>query len=373
MKRIEIFKPGKHTAMSGAVIEFTEADLKAIAAAYDPTLHEAPIVVGHPKIDAPAYGWAKSLTYSSALEAEPDQVDPAFAELVNAGRFKKVSASFFLPGAPGNPKPGVYYLRHIGFLGAQPPAVKGLKNASFAGGEEGVIEFGDWSDTLQARVLRRLRDWLIGKFGNEEADKAVDPYLVEEIERLAQENRPSPAFAEPLKENHAMTMTPEQIKALQEENAALKAQVKDADSKSASFAERENKIKEQETKAKRDGVASFVDGLVKAGQLLPRDQAPLVEFMAAIGDESVIEFAEGGEKKKEPGGQWLRAFLGRLPRQVDYAEHAKPAGDDKSVSFAAPHGYGVDATRLDLHNKALAHQRANPNVSYETALAAVSG
>lgn len=364
--------------MSGTVIDFTEADLKATAEAYDPKLHEAPIVVGHPKIDAPAYGWAKTLTYSDALEAEPDQVDQAFAELVNAGRFKKVSASFFMPNAPGNPKPGVYYLRHIGFLGAQAPAVKGLKNASFAEGTEGVIEFGDYGDTMQARVLRRLRDWLIGKFGNEEADKAVDPYYLEEIERAAQEsNRPSPAFAEPKSTSHqeTATMTPEEIKKLQDENAALKAKAKDTDDRSASFAERENKIKEQEAQAKRTGVASFVDGLVKAGKLLPRDQAPLVEFMAALDAESVIEFAESkdGATRKARGTDWLREFLGNLPKQVDYAEHSRSTVDDKTVSFAAPHGYGVDPARLDLHNKALAHQRANPNVSYEAALAAVSG
>jgi hypothetical protein len=34
----------------------------------------------------------------------------------------------------------VLYLRHVGFFGAQPPAVKGPKSASFADGEQRVIE-----------------------------------------------------------------------------------------------------------------------------------------------------------------------------------------------------------------------------------------
>ena len=51
------------------------------------------------------------------LLAEPDQLDPQFAELVGNGRFKKVSASFYLPDSPNNPKPGTLYLRHVGFLG----------------------------------------------------------------------------------------------------------------------------------------------------------------------------------------------------------------------------------------------------------------
>ncbi|MFS2072756.1 hypothetical protein ACEN9D_28795 [Pseudomonas sp. CT11-2] len=39
--------------------------------------------------------------------------------------------------------PGVYYLRHVGFLGAQPPAVKGLRPIELAEGEPGVIEFSE--------------------------------------------------------------------------------------------------------------------------------------------------------------------------------------------------------------------------------------
>ncbi len=50
-----------------------------------------------------------------ALSATPRQVDPAFAEMVEAGRFKKISASFYAPSASGNPVPGTYYLRHVGF------------------------------------------------------------------------------------------------------------------------------------------------------------------------------------------------------------------------------------------------------------------
>ncbi|MDL6388248.1 peptidase, partial [Escherichia coli] len=71
-------------------------------------------------------------------------LDPQFAEMVTDGRFKKVSASFYLPDSPSNPKPGVLYLRHVGFLGAQPPSVKGLKQVSFSEQEEGVVEFADW-------------------------------------------------------------------------------------------------------------------------------------------------------------------------------------------------------------------------------------
>ncbi|MDG6304415.1 peptidase, partial [Glaesserella parasuis] len=79
-------------------------------------------------------------------------------------------------------KQGSLYLRHVGFLGAIPPAVKGLRNPVFAEGEEGVVDFSDWTE---ATLWRRLRDWIIGKHGQEEADKALPDYLVSSIQEDA--------------------------------------------------------------------------------------------------------------------------------------------------------------------------------------------
>ena len=113
------FKAGTHTDMHGTKLPFTQSDLAACVKAYDPSVHEAPLVIGHPKTEDPAWGWVKSLSLNGGdLLAEPDQLDPQFAELVGNGRFKKVSASFYLPDSPNNPKPGTLYLRHVGFRGA---------------------------------------------------------------------------------------------------------------------------------------------------------------------------------------------------------------------------------------------------------------
>lgn len=147
---LHIFRPGRHTAMSGATIEFTAEMLAATAAAYDPAKFEAPIVVGHPATDDPAYGWVARLEVrDDGLYAWPTQVDAAFTEMVKSGRFKKISASFFTPDAPSNPVPGVYYLRHVGFLGAAAPAVKGLRHPTFSEGDTGVetLEFSTREET----------------------------------------------------------------------------------------------------------------------------------------------------------------------------------------------------------------------------------
>ena len=126
MKPFEIFKTGTHTDSSGAKIVFDQARLNAIAANYEAGTRRAPIVIGHPKADLPAYGWIKSLSVNGdRLMATPESVDPAFAAMVKDKRFPERSSSFFLEDSPHNPSSDAPYLRHVGFLGAQAPAAPG--------------------------------------------------------------------------------------------------------------------------------------------------------------------------------------------------------------------------------------------------------
>ena len=123
MKPFEIFRTGTHTSLNGQTKDFSETDLDTIASSYDPQQHEAPIVIGHPETNAPAYGWIDKLKrVGDRLIAFPKQVSNEFAELVKTGAFKKRSISI---------TPDLQ-LNHVGFLGAAAPAVKGLKDVEFA-------------------------------------------------------------------------------------------------------------------------------------------------------------------------------------------------------------------------------------------------
>lgn len=122
MKPFEIFRTGTHTSLNGQTKEFSEADLDTIASSYDPQQHEAPIVIGHPETNAPAYGWIEKIKrIGDRLIAFPKQVSNEFAELIKTGAFKKRSISI---------TPDLQ-LNHVGFLGAAAPAVKGLKDVEF--------------------------------------------------------------------------------------------------------------------------------------------------------------------------------------------------------------------------------------------------
>ena len=368
-KKLQIFRPGTHVAMNGQSIEFSESDLAASVAAYDPAKHEAPLVIGHPRLDAPAYGWVKGLDFADeVMLADPDQVDAAFAEMVNSGKFKKISASFFTPTSPSNPVPGVYYLRHVGFLGATPPAVKGLKSASFADGDEGVVEFGDWADRVEAGLFRKLREWIIAKFGQDEADKALPSWDVDTVQNEAAQpdDEPdaplSPSFAAPSKED---TMK-------QEDLAAQKAEL---DRQQAEFAEREKALTVKEAGQRHNDHVAFADGLVREGKLLPakKDQAvALLDFCAGLDDTHQVEFGEGDGKQSGHAAAMLRDYLTAQPKIVEFGEVASGEGDlGESASFAAPAGYTVSATGLETHNKALAYQSSHPGTDYMTAVKAV--
>ncbi len=123
-KWTEVFRTGKHTDSAGNSRDWTEQDLDRIAAGYNPDSYESPVVIGHPALNAPAFGWVEALKRKGdILLARFKQVAPEFTELVKQGRFKKISVAL---------TPALE-LRHIGFLGAAAPAVSGLKNVEFAG------------------------------------------------------------------------------------------------------------------------------------------------------------------------------------------------------------------------------------------------
>lgn len=152
MQRIEIMRPGRFRAMNGAEISFTEDNLRLAAVAYDAAKAPAPVVIGHPKTDAPAYGWVKGMDFADGtLGAYVGDLEASFAEAVKARRYNKVSASFFVPQQRSNPRPGVFYLKHVGFLGATAPAVPGLKPVSFAADDGDCLEFAQEADAVGMR------------------------------------------------------------------------------------------------------------------------------------------------------------------------------------------------------------------------------
>lgn len=139
---IEVFRAGTFSPMGGAPVTITDGELQQIASTYDKENYPAPVVIGHPAIDAPAFGWVDKLYVEGGiLKATLEGTVAQFADWVKQGLYRKVSICTYLPGSTSNPKPGSFYLRHVGFLGAAAPAVPGLKPVAFAGADSDTLEF----------------------------------------------------------------------------------------------------------------------------------------------------------------------------------------------------------------------------------------
>ncbi|NNI07724.1 peptidase [Pasteurella multocida] len=366
MNLIEIFKAGTRKDANGTEVTITVADLKQAVESYNVEFHEAPVVIGHPEHNHPAYAWVKRLALDGdILKAELDQIDPEFAEMVDKGRFKKVSASFYLANSPNNPKQGSLYLRHVGFLGAMPPAVKGLRNPVFAEGEEGVVDFSDWTE---ATLWRRLRDWIIGKHGQEEADKALPDYLVSSIQEDAvrEETKriyapePNPIFNEPEnpKGEPEMSMTPEEIAAMQAENAKLKAEKAQAEAEKAA----------QQLEAAKAENVSFCENLVSQGKLAPvaKDAAlALLNCSATMAGGQVVNFNEG-----ESIHTLTKQFLEAQPQIVQFGEVATKEKAAETEPNVVNYAETDDPARVELDLKARAYMKQH-SVDYATAISAV--
>lgn len=389
---IEVLKPGTYWDANGNRVDVTAADVAELAGAYDPDLLDSPAVVGHPKQNHPAYGWMRNLRVDGdVLLCDLIDVDPEFADSIKAKRYKHRSLAYFGRASKGNPKPGTLYPKHLGWLGAKAPAVRGLKEVALAADDDAiVIELSSpsWSWRLQwalrniADTFRRQREAAIAQGGAEAADALIPNYVVDELTSLATQIdadiaaeavEVAPHFASPDNQGGQMA-TPEEIAAreaaLAQREAALAA-------REQSIGDKEVALAAAETEARRKADTDFVQGLIADGRLRPTEKDDVLAELAALDDlDTTIELSgpEDGQKiKLSPHGA-LRRRLSAAPKLVElgpYVDKGGP-GADGVIEFAAPDGMAVDAGRLAVHQRALAYQGSHPNTDYLAAVRAVS-
>ena len=152
---LKLLKPGEYRTTSGP-LNPTVADLAAIADMYDPQLHRAPIVLGHPGTDEPAHGWIDRLEVKAGfLVGHPVDLSEEVQALVEKGRYRRLSISLYGPDSANNPTPRNYYLKHVGLLGAAAPVVKGLGDVKLS--EEIILSIGGAPDTED--LSEELNEW----------------------------------------------------------------------------------------------------------------------------------------------------------------------------------------------------------------------
>lgn len=313
--QIEIFRAGKRLDAHGNEFDITVDNLKQVVDSYNPAYHEAPIVIGHPKMNTPAYAWVESVSLDGeTLKATLKQIDPEFGELVKSGKYKKVSASFYTPDSPSNPVKGSWSLRHVGFLGAMPPAVKGLKEPIFGDDETGVIDF---TEEVQA-------------------DKPSDEPLPSDDGKP--DAQPNPQPNHPIKGEDVMTDDDKkELEALRAENARLKAEKLTA-----------------MMQAKQADNASFAEKLITDGKLAPVVKDKALDLLNSALSEDMAK--QGNPEFNENDGMVAKVkdFLAALPTVVDMGEFAKGSHE------------GSHRGGLSHHERAIALMKSD-NISYEEA------
>lgn len=322
MKPFEILRTGKFTDSKGRPVEFTDADLDNIVAKYDPAQHEAPICIGHPKDNRPAWGWIEKLEKAGdRILATPKQLIHEFEEMVEKGMFKKRSASLLKDGT----------LRHIAFLGAQPPAIKGLAE----------IEFSENDDDTTL------------EFEEASAGESIES-LKEQIKNL----ETKAAQVESLKG---------QVQEFADQNAEMAKLKNDA----------EDKLKELTLKLHMMEFQQFCQNQMAYGMLTPAQMEMCMKISDAL-DAVELQDMEGAmvfefsDHSKGNPKQILLELIKSMPKIIEFSEIAtkdKVEGEgeeaDEDISDFAE--ANVDPDRLELHKKVLSCMKKD-GISYAAAL-----
>jgi len=349
---IPVLQTGKITDSGGTEHDFTIEKLNAIADAYDPEFRKAPLVIGHPKTDGPAYGWTAALKcVGEFLLALPEKVHEAFRTAVNEGRYNTRSVAL-----KGNE------LRHIGFLGAALPACPGLGDVSLAEMEgDCVIEFGmpidrndpDWDLAWKivdiGSALRSFREYLIEKDGIEQADKLLPNYL---IDRLTQEPEAAP---------HNPEYT---------QGAPMDPKDKKIQELSAEVTELETQLTGRDNAAWEKTRDDFVSGLQKQGIILSAKVAEAKGMLDRARDAGKGEFSEEKNPALKQTMDFMRSQKPQLsPKEIatlNAAEHSGE-GEDEAVSLARIAGEFINseaaAGRTVTADFAVAHARKQLNTA----------
>lgn len=364
MTWIQIFKAGKHTSSNGVTAVYDNSFQQAVVDNYNANVgtHTAPLTLGHnPKSGDPAQAWFSELRLNGdVLEGKLDDVNPSF----NTAQYKKVSSSFFLPDSPSNPTPGYPNLRHVAALGAETPAVAGLKNISFSEDSTGVVEFADGLST-QLGLFRSIREWIVSKFGIEDADQAVPASEVEWLNTLNTIDKIDEAVESATGTDAADTTDTATVAPAFSAAAAVASA--DFAAREAALATKESEFAAREAALQDAECANFCEGLVASGQLRPCDTSAAKNILASlykVGE--AVDFAES----TLPAADAFKQFLKNLPRVVEFGEVAaeEHAPANPVADFVAAPGYEVDESGSALR-AAIAQEAEQKGISFAEAAA----
>lgn len=383
---IEIMKAGDYADRG----TWTPEDLDRLAATYEPRLHAAPVVLGHPAHDAPAYGWVRRLRRAGrALWAQLEKVDPALEALLRAGRFRQRSVALYTHFPPtGGP-----YLRHLGFLGAAPPAVKGLAPVRFAHAPTVSFSF----DNAAPLTLLSPADPAAGssEVPMPDTKSKLESFLDHLRAFFAPQGDTSPSAAPSVpaagQEAGASAFTDRLTQLEQRLDTLVNNFSAELQRTQAEIRAPEEKLHQTKLVPQPEHIANFVETLRARGRFPPAfERWGVPAFMERLAQLEAQQPAPPPDVRTDPEQEkeslpnllvWFQEFLTRLPAVIEFRElsstdshglarRSPPGlGGSRLVHFTEPRrGMRVDPASVELAERAEA-LAAELGISYAQALA----
>lgn len=350
----DVFYAGQHTDSAGKKNTFTRADLQQVVDNF--AANTVPLVIGHPEMNAPAYGWVSAirLTDDDRLEIKADSVNVEFAKAVAAKAFPNRSVAL------ERTSKGLQMV-HVGHLGGRAPALEGMP-WQFSGDKDSLttFEFGeqkpDAPNESEQKLFQRFLNWFAKGLESE------DP-----THQLSTPNTPP-------EDDDVPQITQEQL------DAAVKKAADDAaEASKATFAKQLEEANKRAKKAEAEQAAfakqkrvAECKALVEKSKLLPFQKHGLAEFMAELSDDENAQFtfAKGAGDKAESVKQSPFAFMKSF---LESAESKSPL-DSNQTNLHAKHEAGdPEALKQEAHTYQKAQAEQGVTVSIVDAIAHVAG
>lgn len=336
----KVFTTGWHTDSSGNKRLWTKADLDRIVSTFKPTFHEPPIVIGHPSDNAPAFGWVAGIKREGEdLYLKYRDVATEFKEWVAKKLFKKKSIAVYPDGS----------LRHIGYLGAMPPAIKGLPDFAFNDGDRGTAityEYSDWRMSTLGQIIMRLRDYLVEKEGAEKADNIIKGWEVQDLLTPPPPEPEQSLYNEPEEEG----MKPEEVQKLVSDGVTegLKAFSEAMGKTIKGLEDQVVGLKKDLDTERQEGQRREFREFLMTPEMQQRvsegSREATINQMITLASAEPVEFGEGDGKTTRPALDVYKDQLLALPTVVQFGEYANKdkvgdmgqiTGDAKAIAQKA--------------------------------------
>jgi hypothetical protein len=323
---VEIFATGKHRGSD--VVTITDDDLTAMVNSFN-ELHSVggfqPVLkLGHDDVQkffgarkgAPNLGFVEKIwKEGSKILANFSNVPDALFDLIKQRRFNSVSIEMF-PKTEFNGTQFRNVLTAVALLGAELPAVKGLKDLA------ATLFTEEPDDPFQGEKIELKEQDMPATYSQEQVDALVDAAVAKATDTVKAEYS-----------DQVATITTER-----DEAVAAKKTAEDA-------------LRLFEDDTRKANATAMVDKAIEDGRLLPKSKDAALAF--ALNLSGTVKFGD----KETSVTKLFEDFISGLPTKVELGEKGEGSEEKKSFSNASE----------ELHALTLAKQKAEKDMDYPTA------